>query len=283
MYNHIEVEPLTNACGAMVTGVDLHQPLDGAVKDELYQALVDNLVIFFRDQDLSPPELAALGQEFGPLEDEPFIPKRGDTPGVYGMKGASADRLTVQNLNWHIDHSYREIPTMGIILQAIDPPEYGGDTIFANMYLAFESLSEEMQNFVSRLTGIHDVLNYGLQSGLQSVKDVNAIDHLRVMRENFQIVEHPLVCTHPDTAQKFLYVNPAWTCGVKELEPKEANSLLAFLFDNIVQPKFQCLFQWEPGSIAFWDNRSALHSPVPDRYGKRIMQRVAIGTDWKPS
>lgn len=282
-YQHIDAQATTGALGAEISGVDLSQPLGKPVLDELHQALLDHLVIFFRNQTMTPGELAAFGKQFGELEEEPFIPRSQDNPGVHVMKGFDPDKPVARTLNWHVDHTYREIPTMGIVLHGIDVPEAGNDTLFANMYLAYEALAPEMKEFLSKLTAIHDVCQYGLNSGIESIATEDAIERLAIMRKHFPQVEHPLICTHPETGRKMLYYNPAWVSGIKGFSKLESEAIRKLLSEHTAQPIFQCRFRWHNGSVAFWDNRAVQHSPVPDYFGKRNMQRVAIGCDWHPS
>lgn len=279
----LTVKPVTGAIGAEVSGVDLAEPVDAETQDALYQALLDHQVLFFHDQDLSPDDLLRLGGAYGAIEEEPFIPPLEGHPGVYMLKGAEEKKLTTQNLNWHVDHSYWDVPTKAIMLYAIDVPVSGNDTLFANMYLAYDDLSDAMQSFFSGLHVVHDVLQYGMASGHHSVATEAGMGRLVGMRSKYPQVTHPLICTHPDTGRKYVYYNPAWASGIAELSAAEGRRILDFLNEHTLQPRFQCRFRWQNKALAFWDNRCIQHSPIPDHYGRRIMHRVAIGTDWRPA
>ncbi|MBL8643135.1 MAG: TauD/TfdA family dioxygenase [Rhodospirillaceae bacterium] len=275
---------LTGALGAEVGGIDLSRPLSPSLKAELDQAILEHSVLVFRNQSLSPTQLKQLGHQFGEIEDEPFIPKLEGHKGVYLLSGAGGARLTTQNLHWHVDHSYREIPSYGTFLYAVDVPEVGGDTMFASMSKAYEALSPAMQRIAEGLVVIHDVLQYGLQAGHMSLARPEFIGRLQGMRSVYPQIEHPLVCTHPETGRKFLYINPAWAAGIKGMSPQESQALLSFLNVHATQqPKLQCRVRWENKTLVFWDNRCVQHSPIADYTDARVMHRVAIAGTWRPA
>ncbi|MDX2222459.1 MAG: TauD/TfdA family dioxygenase [Rhodospirillaceae bacterium] len=279
----VQIRRLTGALGAEVDGVDLGRPLPPDTKATLDQLILDHSVLVFRNQTLSPLQLAALGRQFGELEEEPFIPKLEGHEGVYLLSGAGGSRLSTQNLHWHVDHSYREVPSYGTFLYAIDVPAAGGDTLFASMYHAYDALSAEMKRIVDGLVVIHDVLQYGLNAGHMSLGRPEVIGRFAAMRQRFPQIEHPLVCTHPETGRKFLYINPAWASGIKGMTPAESGALLAFLNAHATQQaKFQCRVHWTNGTVVFWDNRCVQHSPTADYTDPRIMHRVAIAGRWRP-
>ncbi len=277
----LDIKPMTGALGCEIFGVNLAR-LNDAEFAAIYQAFLDYSVLAFRDQDLTQADLANFGQRFGKLEDEPFIPNKAEHPGVYRMTGAGGSKLSTQYLDWHMDHSYQKNPSLGAILYAIDIPDTGGDTLFSSNYLAFESLSPAMQEFVSGLTAVHDVLEYGLRSGHLSIKTPEQIRHLAKIREKRPQIEHPLVCTHPETGRKVLYINNAWTCSIKELSQAEGNALLQMLNTHALHDRFKCRVRWQPKSVVMWDNRCVQHSPICDYCERRELLRVAIHSDWEP-
>jgi len=281
-YQHIEVIPLTPSTGAEIRGVDLSKPLAGEVLAEIRQALWEHLMIYVRDQDLDPDSFAATGLQFGPLHDEPFIPKHESKEGVHQFRGVNANQLSVQSLRWHVDHSYAAQPTMAGVLYATDVPQSGGDTLFANMYKAYDALSDEMKRVLEPLYAVHDILSYGLASGHHSLKTTKQIDNLKIMREKFPQVEHPVVCRHPETGRPYLFINPCWVVGFRGMTTEESAGLLSFLNAHTVKPEFQCRFHWENGTLGMWDNRCVLHSPIGDHIGRRAMLRLAIGADHAP-
>jgi taurine dioxygenase len=279
----IGLRRLTGALGAEISGVDLSAPLPSSQMAAIRQAFLDHSVLIFRDQALSPGALADLGRQFGELEEEPFIPKLEGHPGVYQLTGAGGARLSTQNLHWHADHTYREIPSLGTILYGVSVPEVGGDTVFANMYLAYEGLSDTLRPIVDNLVVIHDVLQYGITSGHLSSNKPEALDRLVKMRTRFPAVEHPMVCTHPETGRKFLFINPAWTIGIKGMTTAESRPLLDMLNAHATQPKYQCRVRWDNGTAVMWDNRCLQHAAIADYAGPRHMYRVAIAGTWRPS
>ncbi|MBL8628629.1 MAG: TauD/TfdA family dioxygenase [Rhodospirillaceae bacterium] len=283
-YRILKVRRLTGALGAEIEGVDLSQHIPADVRAELDRAVLDFAVLVFRNQTLSPAALKRLGEQFGEIEEEPFIPKLEGHEGVYLLQGSGGARLSTQNLHWHVDHSYRAVPSYGTFLYAVNVPEAGGDTMFACMTKAYEALSPTMQKIADGLVVIHDVLQYGLQAGHMSLARPEFIGRLQGMRSVFPQIEHPLVCTHPDTGKKFLYINPAWASGIKGMSPQESQALLAFLNTHATQqPKLQCRVRWENGTLVFWDNRCVQHSPIADYTEQRIMHRVAIAGTWRPT
>lgn len=281
-YQHIEVIPLTPSAGAEIRGVDVARPLSPAALAEVRQALAQHLFIYFRQQQLDPERFAAFGQQFGELHDEPFIPKLEGHAGIHHFRGLSAGQLTVQNLRWHVDHSYAAVPTMGAALYAVDIPACGGDTLFANMYRAYDALSDEMKRVLEPLYAVHDILSYGLSSGHHSLATTKQIDMLKTMRDRFPQVEHPVVCRHPETGRRYLFVNPCWVVGIRGMTAEESRGLLSFLNEHTTKPEFQCRFHWENGTLGMWDNRCVLHSPIGDYTGRRAMLRLAIGAHEAP-
>ena len=281
-YQHIEVIPLTPSAGAEIRGLDLSKPLPPEALAEIRQAITDHLMVYFRDQDLDADSFTAFGTQIGPLHDEPFIPKHESNEGLYQFRGVTEQQLTVQNLRWHVDHSYAEKPTFAGILYATDVPPSGGDTLFANMYSAYEALSDEMKRILDPMYAVHDILSYGIKSGHRSMRSEKDIDMLKYMRGKFPQVEHPVVCRHPETDRPYLFLNPCWVVGFRGMTAEESDGLLSFLNAHITRHEFQCRFHWENGTVGMWDNRCVLHSPGLDYIGKRAMLRLAIDCDHKP-
>lgn len=279
----IDVRPITGALGAEVYGVDLAN-LSADALAQIQQAFLDHSVLMFHDQKLSKEQFADFGRRFGELEAEPFLPNKTEVPGIYYLRGAPRDgkSLSTQNLGWHADHSYQKNPSLGAMLYAIDIPPFGGDTLFASNYLAYEGLSQPMQDFLEDKIGIHDVLQYGLNSGHHSTSSVKAIEMLKAMRERYPQVEHPLVCRHPESGRKMLYINCAWTTAIKGLSHAESSAILAMLKAHTIKDIYACRFRYQPGSLLFWDNRAVQHSPNSDYTGQRLMWRLALHSSWEP-
>ena len=279
----VVVRPLTGALGCEISGVDLAHLSDAAFKT-IYQAFLDYSAVMFHDQELTQEQFAAFGRRFAKLEDEPFLPHRADVPGVFYLRGAPRDAksLSTQNLGWHADHTYQMNPSMGAMLYARDVPEAGGDTLFASNYLSYEALSPAMQVFLEDKAAIHDVLQYGLKSGHYSTATPKAIEVLLKMRQGFPQTPHPLVCKHPETGRKMLYLNQAWTVAIEGLAPDESQAILDMLKRHSVKDIFCCRFRYRNNSLMLWDNRAVQHSPNSDYTGHRFMWRVALHSDWVP-
>lgn len=279
----LDILPLTGALGCEISGVDLRS-VDDATFDAIHQAFLDYSVLVFRDQELDEESFATFGRRFGRLEEEPFLPNKTSTPGVYYFKGAGGQKkLSVQNLGWHMDHSYQKNPSLGAMLYALDVPVAGGDTLFSSSYLAYEYLSEPMQQFLEGKIAIHDVLHYGIESGHFAIADVAALERLATTRKKFPQVEHPLICTHPETGRKMLYINKGWTTAIKGLTPMESKALLEMLKAHSLQDRFRCRVRWFNKTVLLWDNRCVQHSPNVDYEAPRKMLRLALHTDWEPS
>jgi taurine dioxygenase len=278
----LDIRPLTGALGCEIFGVDLAD-LDEPTYAAIHQAFLDYSVVVFRDQELDEESFAAFGKRFGKLEDEPFLPNRTETPGIYYFRGAGGQKkLSTQNLGWHMDHSYQKNPSLGAMLYAVNVPKAGGDTLFASHYLSYEYLSEPMKEFLADKIGIHDVLHYGMESGHYATSKVEDLERLATMRKKFPQVEHPLICAHPETGKKMLFINKAWTTAIKGLHPKESKAILEMLKEHSLQDRFQCRVRWYNKSLLLWDNRCVQHSPNVDYEDPRWMLRLALHSDWVP-
>ena len=265
-YQTIDVRKLTPTIGAEIVGVDLARPLGNQQFQEVHDALMDNLVIFFRNQDMSIEQHKAFGRRFGTLHVHPNAPIAfPEHPEILVIK-ADETSTRVAGEVWHSDVSCDAEPPMGSILHLTPvPPDGGGDTLFANMSRAYETLSEPMRHLLDGLTAVHD-------SGKAHRYRVGATDRPDVA---FPQAEHPIVRTHPVTGRQALYVNRGFTVRIPQLRPHESDALLEMLYRHIETPEFQCRYAWQPGSVAFWDNRSAQHHAMFDyfphrRYGHRV-------------
>ncbi len=282
-HSSIEVRPLTGALGCEISGVDLAN-VDDAAFQTIYDAFLDYQVVMFHDQDITMDQFAAFGKRFGKLEEEPFVPNKTETPGVYYFKGAprNAKTLSSQYLGWHADHTYQKNPSLGAMLYAVDVPEAGGDTLFASNYLSYEDLSPAMQDFLEDKVAVHDVLQYGLNSGHFTIDTVESLERLASVRKTRPPVEHPLVCKHPETGRKMLYINQAWTVSIKGLRKEESDAILNMLKQHSLKDIFRCRVRYRNGSLLLWDNRAVQHSPNSDYTRHRYMWRLALHSDWEP-
>ena len=287
----LRVEPISGALGAEVSGVDLSGPYRDSVFTEIRQALLDHLVIFFRDQTLAPAQLVAFAERFGELDTRPYtvpvvLDRLTGHPQVLEVRKEPADHGINFGGSWHADVTFRKAPYLGSLLYAIEVPEAGGDTMWANLYLAYESLSEAMRNLLAGLKSVHsswaDVdedrisAYYGVQEGRLDMESA---------RESFDDAEngqsiHPVVRTHPETGREALFVNRAYTKRFERMTTEESQPLLQWLWAHSVRPEFTCRFRWAPGSLALWDNRCTLHNPLNDYHGRRrLLHRISIHGD----
>ena len=262
----IEVRKLTPTIGAEIFGANLGSELGNQQFQEIHDALMDNLVIFFRDQDMTPGQHKAFGKRFGKLHVHPNAPQLIDGhPEVLVIK-ADENSKRVAGEDWHSDVSCDAEPPMGSILHMHEVPSNGGgDTMFANMYAAFEALSAPLKRFLEDCTAIHD-------SNKAHTYRHKAGDRADM---TFPSAEHPVVRTHPVTGRKALFVNRGFTTRIVQLKRAESDALLEMLYRHIETPEFHCRFNWRPGSVAFWDNRAAQHHALWDyhplrRYGLRV-------------
>ena len=270
-YRRIEVDPLTPAIGAEINGVDLAQPLDEQTFDEIHDAWMKHLVIFFRDQDLTLDQHKAFGRYFGDLHIHPAAPGPEGHPEIFTIH-TDKDSTFSEGNGWHSDVSCDEEPPMGSILRLHTLPATGGDTLFCNTYLVYDNLSANMKLHLDGLTAIHE--------GEQIFRGRYANEGVDDSGKNYPRAEHPLLRTHPVTGRKSVYVNQAFTTGIKELRYTEARSLLEYLFEQIERPKYQCRFRWRKNSIAMWDNRCAQHYAMWDYHPyTRSGYRVTVKGD----
>jgi taurine dioxygenase len=270
----LEIVPVTSEIGAEVRGVDLRKPLAPDQVRALEQALGAHGVLFFREQPLTPEQHLAFGRSLGELDPAPFGRKHERHPEITVLdqvqpRGQGAD-------NWHTDNTFMPCPPLGSILRAIELPAVGGDTCFASMYAAWDALSPAMQGFLASLRAVHDLT----RALGRAIRDGNAPGaDLAQMQREWPPVEHPVARTHPVSGRKALFVNGNFTSHIVGLAPAESDALLRMLFEHVRSPDFQCRFRWEPGSVAFWDNRCVQHYGVPDYGERRLMHRVTLAGD----
>ena len=273
--NTIRIDPIAGALGAEVDGVDLGRPLGGETVTLLRRALLEHLVLFFRDQDLTPETLLAAARQFGTPIEYPFVRGIEGYPEVIEVAKLENERVNFGGV-WHSDTTYLEAPPMGTLLLAKEVPLVGGDTIFANMYLACETLSDGMRAMLERLTGISNSAKADASRTREDrIRSAPKDGGNRVLE-----AEHPVLRTHPETGRKALYVNVAHTIRFGGMTEAESAPLLRYLFEHMTRPEFTCQFRWRPGSLAFWDNRAAQHNAINDYLGhRRMMHRVTLAGD----
>jgi len=276
MGSTIEVKRIAGALGAEIAGVDLSQKLSDDTVGEIRQALHDNLVIFFRDQHLTPGQHLAFGRYFGELQVHDFVEGMDDNQEILEVR---KEEWETRNFGggWHSDVSYLERPALGSILYAREVPEVGGDTMFANQYLAYDSLSAGLKQTLDGLVAVHSARRpYGLDAPRARARAKSSMQFNFSNSANAE-TEHPVVRTHAATGKKSLYVNGNFTIRFKDMTEAESAPLLNYLYQQAARREFTCRFRWEKGSIAFWDNRCTQHNAINDYNGqRRVMHRVTI-------
>lgn len=268
----ITVSPVSGALGAEIDGIDLSQPLSAQQIADIRAALLEHLVIFFRNQDITPADHLRFASYFSEPEDYPMITGLADFPKIVPVVKLPHERVNFGGL-WHSDTAYTDIPPMGAVLVARELPPFGGDTLFANMYLAYEQLSDGLKRLLSGLRAV----NSSAKAEVTATREDRLATDAKLVPGEELIGVHPVVRTHPETGRKLLYVNYGHTVRFEDMTEQESKPLLDYLFAHLCRPEFTCRFRWEPGSIAFWDNRAVQHNPINDYHGhKRVMHRISL-------
>jgi taurine dioxygenase len=271
----IEVHQIAGALGAEISGVDLARDLDDDTIAAIRRIWLDNCVVFFRNQDLPPAQFLAVAKRLGEPIEYPFVKGLDGFPEIIAVTKLEHEKVNFGGI-WHSDTSYLETPPMATMLIAREVPPVGGDTLFANQYLAYETLSDGMKRLLDRLVGV----NTSAKADSTRTREDRVRDSGKAEARKEYVGEHPVVRTHPETGRKALYVNVAHTVRFKNMTEEESKPILEFLYRHQARPEFTCRFHWEPGSIALWDNRCAQHNPVNDYHGhRRIMHRITLKGD----
>jgi len=265
----MEVRRIAGALGAELLGIDLRK-LSAETVAAIRRAFLEHQVIFFRDQQLEPAQFMAFARTMGKPVPYPFVPGIEGFPEVIEVKKLEHERHNFGGI-WHSDTAYLEEPPMGSMLIARECPPYGGDTLFASQYLAYEALSDGMKRILDGL--------YAVNSSAKADVTRTREDRVKEYSQHYE-AEHPVVRTHPETGRKALYVNFGHTVRFRGMTEQESVPLLDYVFRHQVKPEFTCRFQWQVGSVAFWDNRCTQHNPVNDYHGhRRVMHRITLAGD----
>ncbi|MBT5413315.1 MAG: taurine dioxygenase [Rhodospirillaceae bacterium] len=279
MSSGMEAAPIAGALGAELHGVDLAGGLSDAAVADIRRALLDHLVVFFRDQALTPETQIALARRFGAIAIHPIARGRDDHPEIVEVVREPGEMLNWGS-KWHADTTGIESPPMGSILYARAVPPFAGDTCWANLCLAHDTLSDGMK---AMLGGMHAVHSTGAPG-----RYVDFYKGMRAFDAGESEAVHPVVRSHPETGRPILFVNRSFTRRFDGMTEEESRPLLDFLFGHSERPEFTCRFRWRPGSVAFWDNRCTIHDAIADywpaRNGgaadkRRVMHRVMIEGD----
>lgn len=271
----MQIRQLAGAIGAELSGIDLAQGLDAATAAGVRQALLAHGVIYLRQQPLSAPQFLAFARAMGEPVDYPFVRGLPEYPQIIEVKKLEHETVNFGGI-WHSDTTYLQEPPMGSMLLSKEVPPYGGDTLFASQYAAYEALSPMMKRLLDGLVGIASSAKADVS---RTREDRIKSDGTGAAKQEYR-AEHPIVRTHPETGRKSLYLNVAHTAGIMGLSDDESAPLLQFLFAHQVRPEFTCRIVWQADAVAFWDNRCVLHNPVNDYHGhRRVMQRITLRGD----
>ena len=273
--DNLQIRRVAGAVGAEITGFDLTAGVSDATIAAIRQAWLAHGVLFFRNQPLEPGAFQAFAERFGEVVEYPFVKGIEGHPLIIPVLKLAHETVNFGGI-WHTDTAYLEIPPMASMLIARELPPFGGDTLFASGYAAFEALSPAMQRMLEGLTGV----NASAKADVTRTREDRIKDGPAAAPRKDLVAEHPVVRTHPETGRKALYVNFGHTMRFAGMTEEESRPLLEFLFAHQVKPEFTCRFTWRVGDIAFWDNRCVLHNPVNDYHGhKRSMHRVTLKGD----
>ncbi|MET0910997.1 MAG: TauD/TfdA family dioxygenase [Ilumatobacteraceae bacterium] len=273
-YHRITVAPIAGALGAVIGGVDLAD-LDDETTAEIRAAWLRHLVVFFHGQDLDSERFVAFAKRIGEPVEYPFVRGFDDHPEIIAVTKLPTETVNFGGI-WHSDTTYLAEPPMATTLLAREIPPFGGDTMFANQYAAYEALSPAMQRLLDPLRGIAS----SALADVSKTREDRRRDAGAVADDTVYEASHPVVRTHPETGRKGLFVNVAHTARFDGMTEEESKPLLQFLFQHQVRPEFTCRFVWGVGSLALWDNRCAQHNPVNDYHGfKRVMHRITLKGD----
>jgi taurine dioxygenase len=268
----LRTQPLTPAIGAVVEGIDLRAPLSDVEIGAIRAALDDRLVLFFENQWLTPVQQRDFAAHFGPLYRHPFYSGHSDAPEIMILEHDATHRANSDR--WHNDVTYLTTPPLGAVLYAEDIPEIGGDTLWANMYLAYETLSDPLKDLVGRLRAVH---SFAKNFTPERFRALGIEDRCEAMYAQHPPVSHPVARTNPVSGRKALFVNQDFTSHIEGVSARESDALLRFLFEHMTAPEFQVRWRWCAGTVAFWDNRWTQHCALADYFpAHRLVRRATI-------
>jgi taurine dioxygenase len=275
-YETITVKPLAGALGAEIAGVDLSRPLSNQQRSEIHDAFLAHCAIYIRGQELGGADLLRYARYFAEPAYYPFVEGLPDFPQIFELRKEPDQTVNVGGA-WHSDTTYLDKPPIGTMLYCREAPAYGGDTMVANQYLAYEALSPGMRRMLDGLTGIYTAR----MNGGRGNREENKYMKMKNTETAEQIeAEHPVVRTHPETGRKALYVSTRHTARFKGMTEEESRPLIQFLQAHCTRPEFTARIRWEKGTIAIWDNRCVQHFAINDYHGKRrVMWRLPVGAE----
>ena len=268
----MKMQPISAHVGVEVSDIDLRSASDADFA-AIRSAVAESGVVMIRDQTLSPPDHIAFARRWGGIDVNNYFPANGGYPEIAEVRKAETQMVNIGG-GWHTDHSYDQVPAMGSILVARELPPVGGDTLFASMGAAYDSLSDGLKATLAQLRAVHSADHiYGPQgayAGTDQASDLKGQD-LKTL------AVHPMVIRHPVTGRQMLYVNPGFTLHIEGWTRDESAPLLAHLYSVAMREEFHCRLVWAPGSVAVWDNRSTWHFAANDYHGhRRVMHRITL-------
>ena len=268
----MEIKKLTGTIGAEIFGVDTSKPLSSDVLRDVRQCLLDNCVIFFRDQVLTKEEQIAFVKQFGDISSSPVYKTLDSHPQIMPVVKEPKDTDIIGD-TWHTDETYQDTPPMGSVLYAREVPTHGGDTLWCNLYRAYDTLSEAMKRNLEALKAVHtNEFLTGNTAARNATRSTKLLDTVGV-----NYVTHPVVRTHEETHRKGLFVNKPFTYSFEGMTREESLPLLEYLYAHSSKPENTCRFRWQKGSMAFWDNRCTMHYAINDYPGqRREMHRITV-------
>jgi taurine dioxygenase len=275
----LKAKPLAGALGAQVTGVDLSQPLDEKTAADLNQAFLDHLVLSFPDQNMNPGSMLKLTEVLGGVGETPYLTGLEAYPDVVPIIKEPTEKSALTfGSGWHTDFTFQAHPPSKTLLYAVEVPPAGGDTLYTNLYLAYEALSEGMKHLLDGMVAVHSaVRSYGPNAKLKDQMESMTINNATSTPE---LMEHPVIRTHPETGKKALWVNPVYTIRFKNMTEAESAPILKYLNDLIINPSFTCRIAWQAGTLTMWDNRCTQHCATSDYHGhRREMLRTTVAGD----
>jgi taurine dioxygenase len=275
-YETITVTPLAGALGAEIAGLDLSRPLSNRQRSEIHDAFLAHCAIYIRGQELGGTDLLRYARYFAEPSYYPFVEGMPDFPQIFELRKEPDQHKNVGS-EWHSDTTYLEKPPIGTMLYAREIPAYGGDTMVANQYLAYETLSPGMRRMLDGLTGIYSARIMGGRGKREEDKHMKMknTDQADTMQ-----AEHPVVRTHPETGRKALYVSKQHTVRFKGMTEEESRPLVDFLQAHCTRPEFTARIRWENGTVGIWDNRCVQHLAINDYHGhRRVMWRLPVGAE----
>ena len=279
----IDVQPVAGALGAEIHGVDLSKTLDNSTFNDIYQAWLDHLVIFFRDQELTVDQHYEFAKRFKKLIPHPYVKSLDGYPEMIEIVKAP-DEVRNWGGSWHADLTFMEEPPAGAVLYGRELPPVGGDTMFVNTQLAYETLSDGMKGMLDGLKAVH------VESAPRGAPARYSDAYKKMYEKQGEIANenaHPVVRTHPETSKLGLFINPSFTSHLEDMTVEESQPVLDVLYDHMRRPEFSCRLRWQPGTVAIWDNRAVWHNALADDFGarndgqgfRRVLHRATLAGD----